>query len=168
MIVIVAGVSGCGKTTIGTLLATRLGWEFEDGDDLHPAANIAKMRAGVPLTDEDRMPWLDAIAAWMDQRTAAGESAVLACSALKRSYRDRLGEGRPGLRLVFLQVDRATLERRLAGRHGHFFRPALLDSQLAIAETPSAAAGDIVVDATAPPAEIVQEIIDRLGLERAA
>jgi gluconokinase len=168
MIVIVAGVSGSGKTTIGALLASRLGWEFEDSDDLHPAANIAKMHAGVPLTDEDRRPWLDTIAAWMDQRTAAGESAVIACSALKRSYRDRLGDGRPDLRIAFLHVDRATLHARLAGRHGHFFRPALLDSQLAIAETPSSAAGDIVVDATAPPAAVVQEIISRLGLKQAA
>ena len=168
MIVIVAGVSGSGKTTIGALLASKLGWEFEDGDDLHPAANVAKMHAGVPLTDGDRQPWLDAVTAWMGQRAAAGESAVIACSALKHSYRDQLGDGRPDLRIAFLQVDRATLHRRLAGRHGHFFRPALLDSQLAIAETPSSAAGDIVVDATAPPDVVVQEIISLLGLEHAA
>ena len=87
MIVLVAGVAGSGKTTIGILLAQQLGWPFEDGDELHPAANIAKMRAGVPLTDEDRQPWLHAVAGWMDQRIAAGESGVIACSALKRSYR---------------------------------------------------------------------------------
>lgn len=167
MIVIVAGVSGSGKTTIGSLLAARLGWKFEDADDLHPAANIAKMRAGMPLTDEDRRPWLDACGAWMDQRAAAGESAVIAVSALKRHYRDQLSAKRPDVRLVFLQVDRATLAARLASRHGHFFRPVLLDSQLAIAETPASAEGDIVVDATAPPEQIVQEIIDRLGLKDA-
>jgi gluconokinase len=167
MIVIVAGVAGSGKTTIGSLLAARLGWKFEDADDLHPVANVAKMRAGVPLTDEDRRPWLEACEAWMDQRTAAGESAVIAVSALKRLYRDQLGSERPGVRLVFLHVDRATLAARLASRHGHFFRPVLLDSQLSIAETPASAEGDIVVDATASPDVIVQEIIDRLGLQPA-
>ena len=92
---IVAGVSGSGKTTVGAMLAGRLGWRFADADDFHPAANIEKMRAGIPLTDEDRWPWLQAIAAWMDERIAAGESAVLGCSALKRSYRDLLLGGRP-------------------------------------------------------------------------
>jgi gluconokinase len=167
MIVIVAGVAGSGKTTIGSLLAARLGWKFEDADDLHPKANIAKMRAGVPLTDEDRQPWLEACGAWMDQRTAAGESAVIAVSALKRHYRDELHTKRPAVRLVFLHVDRATLAARLASRHGHFFRPVLLDSQLAIAETPASAEGDIVVDATGTPDVIVQEIIERLGLKPA-
>ena len=130
MIVIVAGVSGSGKSTVGALLAGQLGWRFADADDFHPAANVAKMRAGVPLTDEDRWPWLRAIAAWMDERIAAGESAVVTCSALKRSYRDVLLDGRPQTRMVFLAPDREVLARRLAARHGHFFPEQLLGTQL--------------------------------------
>ena len=167
MIVIVAGVAGSGKTTIGSLLASELGWEFEDGDDLHPAANIAKMKAGHPLTDEDRRPWLDAVAAWTDQRAAAGRPGVIACSALKRSYRDHLLDGRPESRMIFLgSMDRETLAARLKGRHGHFFRPEMLDSQLATVEPPLPAERVIVVDDDNPPADIVREIIRRLGLER--
>ena len=167
MIVIVAGVAGSGKSTIGSLLAGELGWEFEDGDDLHSAASIAKMKAGHPLTDEDRRPWLNAVAAWINQRVAAGRSGVIACSALKRSYRDQLLDGRPELRMVFLEVvERETLVARLKGRHGHFFRPALLDSQLAAVEPPLPAERVIVVDDDNPPADVVREIIRRLGLER--
>ena len=134
MIVIIAGPSGSGKTTIGTRLATRLGWPFADADTFHSAAAIAKMHRGEPLTDADRWPWLNAIAAWMDQRIARGESAVVTCSALKRSYRDVLLTGRSEARLVFLCLDRSLLERRLAARHGHFFPQGLLDSQLAAVE----------------------------------
>ncbi len=124
-----AGVSGSGKTTVGALLAGRLGWRFADADDFHPAANVAKMRAGIPLTDADRWPWLNAIAAWMDERITRGESAVVTCSALKRSYRDVLLAGRPEARLVFLSLDRELLEQRLAARHGHFFPEELLGTQ---------------------------------------
>ena len=167
MIVIVAGVAGSGKTTIGSLLAGELGWGFEDGDDLHPAANIAKMKAGHPLTDEDRRPWLNAVAAWIDQRAAAGRSGVIACSALKRSYRDELFAGRPELRMIFLEVNsRDTLAARLKGRHGHFFRPEMLDSQLAAVEPPIPTERVIVVDDDSPPADVVREIIQRLGLQR--
>ena len=167
MIVMVAGVAGSGKSTIGSLLAGELGWEFEDGDDLHPAANIAKMKAGHPLTDEDRRPWLGAVAGWIDQHAAAGRSGVIACSALKRSYRDKLLDGRPELRMIFLEViSRDTLAARLRGRHGHFFRPEMLDSQLAAIEPPLPAERVIVVDDDNPPAEVVQEIIQRLGLQR--
>lgn len=130
MIVIVAGVSGSGKSTVGALLAGRLGWRFADADKFHPAANVEKMRAGVPLTDEDRWPWLRAITAWMDERIAADESAVVTCSALKRSYRDLLLAGRPQARMVFLALDREVLARRLAARHGHFFPEQLLGTQL--------------------------------------
>src|SRR5262249_52000399 len=113
VIVIVAGVSGSGKTTVGALLAGRLGWRFADADDFHPAANVAKMRAGIPLTDTDRWPWLRAIATWIDECIGQGEDAVLACSALKRSYRDELLDGRPAARMVFLAPDREVLARRL-------------------------------------------------------
>src|SRR5215470_14048413 len=147
MIVIVAGVAGSGKSTIGALLARELGWEFEDGDGLHSASSIAKMKAGHPLTDEDRRPWLSAVAAWIDQRAAAGRSGVIACSALKRSYRDHLLDGRPELQVVFLEViDRDTLAARLRHRHGHFFHPEMLDSQLAAVEPPIPAERVIVVD----------------------
>jgi len=167
MIVIVAGVAGSGKSTIGSQLARELGWEFEDGDDLHSAASIAKMKAGHPLTDEDRRPWLGAVAAWIDQHAEAGRSGVIACSALKRSYRDQLLDGRPELQMVFLEVvDRETLVARLKGRHGHFFHSELLDSQLAAVEPPLPAERVIVVDDDNPPAEVVREIIRRLGLER--
>ena len=136
MILIVAGVSGSGKTTVGAMLAGRLGWRFADADDFHPAANVEKMRAGIPLTDADRGPWLRAIAAWMDEHIARGESAVVGCSALKRSYRDELLGGRPEARMVFLAADREVLARRLAARLGHFFPEQLLGSQLAALEPP--------------------------------
>ena len=136
MIVIVAGVSGSGKTTVGAMLAGRLGWPFADADDFHPPANVAKMQAGIPLTDADREPWLRAIAAWMDERIARGEDAVIACSALKRSYRDQLLDGRPAARMVFLAPDREVLARRLAARHGHFFPEQLLGTQLDALEPP--------------------------------
>jgi carbohydrate kinase (thermoresistant glucokinase family) len=136
MIVVVAGVSGSGKSTVGTLLAERLGWIFADGDGFHPAANVARMRAGLPLTDADREPWLDAITAWMDQQIAAGRSAVIACSALRRAYRARLLGGRPAARMVFLLISRGEGETRLTTRPGHFFPAALLDSQLETLEPP--------------------------------
>jgi carbohydrate kinase (thermoresistant glucokinase family) len=167
VIVLVAGVAGSGKTTIGALLAGQLGWEFEDGDDLHSASSVAKMKAGHPLTDQDRRPWLNAVAAWVDQRTAAGRSGVIACSALKRAYRDQLLDGRPDLRMVFLEViDRETLAARLKGRHGHFFHAEMLDSQLAAVETPAPGERVTVVDDDQPPSDVVREIIRRLGLER--
>ena len=136
MIVIVAGVSGSGKSTVGALLAGRLGWRFADADDFHPAANVAKMRARIPLTDADRWPWLRAIGAWMDERIAGHESAVVTCSALKRSYRDLLLDGRPQAQMVFLAPDREVLARRLAARHGHFFPEQLLGSQFTALELP--------------------------------
>ena len=137
MIVIVAGVSGSGKSTVGALLAGLLHWRFADADSFHPEANIAKMRAGIPLTDEDRAPWLRAVTDWIDTRIAAGESAVIACSALKRAYRDEMLSGRPACVMVFLQVSRDVLARRLAARHGHFFPEKLLDSQLETLEPPA-------------------------------
>jgi gluconokinase len=136
MILIVAGVSGSGKTTVGALIAGHLHWRFADADDFHPESNVAKMRSGIPLTDEDRLPWLEAIAAWMEERIKAGESAVVACSALKRSYRDLLLRGRPDATMVFLEVSHDELARRLAMRAGHFFPKQLLESQMKTVELP--------------------------------
>jgi gluconokinase len=137
VILIVAGVSGCGKSTVGALLAGRLHWRFADADTFHPDANIAKMRAGIPLDDADRTPWLHALADWMDTMIASGESAVLACSALKRAYRDLLLNGRPAATMVFLEVGREELDRRLLTRPGHFFPERLLGSQLNTVELPA-------------------------------
>jgi gluconokinase len=137
VILIVAGVAGSGKTTVGALLAGRLRWRFADADTFHPEPNVAKMREGIPLTDADREPWLQAITDWMDERITAGQSAVVTCSALKRTYRERLLDGRPAATMVFLLVSREVLERRLNARPGHFFPGKLLDSQLADLELPS-------------------------------
>jgi gluconokinase len=164
MIVVLAGTSGSGKSTIGSVLATRLGWTFEDTDALHTPAQITKMRSGEPLTDADRWPWLETVAAWMDQRIAAGESAVVACSALKRSYRDYLYRGRPAVRMVILLADPDTLAARLAARRGHFFPARLLQSQLADLEMPDDAERTFVVLGARSPAETADEIIRRLGL----
>jgi gluconokinase len=159
MILIVAGVSGSGKTTVGAMLAGRLHWRFADADQFHTAANIAKMRAGIPLTDEDRWPWLRAITAWMDNRIAQGESAVVTCSALKRSYRDVLLGGRPEALLIFLAVDREVVTRRLAARHGHFFPGQLLGSQFDALEPPGPDEHAVTVAAGGDPADTVAAII---------
>jgi gluconokinase len=159
MILIVAGVAGSGKTTVGALLAGRLGWAFADADDFHPAANIAKMHAGIPLTDEDRWPWLRAIGAWMDEHIARGESAVVGCSALRRSYRDLLLDGRPEAQMIFLAADREVLMRRLAARVGHFFPEQLLASQLKALEPPGPDERVIRVVPADTPAGTVDAII---------
>ncbi len=159
VIVIISGVSGSGKTTVGAMLAGRLGWPFADADDFHPAANVEKMRAGIPLTDEDRRPWLRAIGAWMDEHIARGESAVVGCSALRRSYRDQLLGGRPEARMVFLATDRGVLSRRLAARVGHFFPETLLASQLAALEPPGPDEHVIRVIPADTPAATVDAII---------
>ncbi len=144
---VVMGVSGCGKTSVGERVAERLGWRFLEGDDMHPPANVAKMRSGQPLDDADRDPWLDAIGDWMDARQAAGESSVVACSALKRRYRERLCAGRPGVRFAWLRVGREELRRRLQLRKGHFMTATLLDSQLDTLEPPAADEPAFPVDA---------------------
>jgi gluconokinase len=160
MILIVAGVSGSGKTTVGALLAGRLGWQFADADAFHPAANVAKMRAGIPLTDADRWPWLHAITDWMDERIARDESAVVTCSALKRAYRDVLLGGRPQARMIFLSVDREEAARRLAARHDHFFPAGLLSSQFDALEPPQPGEpGVTVVPSGRDPAQTVAAII---------
>jgi gluconokinase len=159
MILIVAGVSGSGKTTVGAMLAGRLGWRFADADDFHPAANVEKMRAGIPLTDEDRRPWLQALVAWMDERIAQDRSAVIACSALKRAYRDVLLGGRPDVRMVFLEVGREELARRLAARQGHFFPEKLLGTQLDALDPPQPDEHVISVADVGDPADTVESII---------
>jgi gluconokinase len=163
MIVVVAGVAGSGKTTVGQLLASRLGCEFADGDRFHPPANVAKMHAGVPLTDDDRWPWLRAIVAWMDERAAAGESAVVACSALKRRYRELLLSGSAHPRMVFLVVPHDTDAARLTARHGHFFPAQLLDSQFADLELPQPPEPVLLVPASGTAGHTVTEILRLLG-----
>lgn len=142
MIAVIMGVSGCGKSVVGRALASELGWPFFDADDFHPEANVAKMAAGTPLTDEDRWPWLDRLAAEMAAIDARGEHAVLACSALRQAYRDRISRTGP-VRYVHLAGDHDTIAARLAGRKDHYMPPALLASQLATLEPPQDA---IVVD----------------------
>jgi gluconokinase len=166
MIIIVAGVSGSGKTTVSALLARQLHWPFADGDAFHLAAAIGKMRAGIPLTDADRWPWLRAIAAWMDEHIAQDKSAVICCSALKRCYRDFLLDGRPEARMVFLAVDRDVLVRRLADRHGHFFPAQLLNSQFDALEPPQPDEHAVIVveHAEDRPADTVAKIIGLLRL----
>jgi gluconokinase len=159
MIVIVAGVSGSGKTTVGAMLAGRLGWPFADADDFHPAASIEKMRAGIPLTDEDRWPWLRAIAAWTDEHIARQEPAVVGCSALRRSYRNLLLDGRPEARMIFLVPDSVTLARRLAARVGHFFPEQMLRTQFRGLEPPGPDERVIRVIPADTPAGTVASII---------
>ena len=158
MITIVMGVSGSGKSTIGEGLATRLGQPFIDGDSLHPAANREKMAHGVPLDDADRQPWLEAIVAAMDRHRASGESLVLACSALKRRYRDFLRGCHDDVCFVYLQASRDLLAERLGHRSGHFFDPRLLDSQLATLEEPSPDEA-LRVGVDLAPAETIEYII---------
>src|SRR4051794_3004492 len=126
-IVLIMGVSGSGKTTVGALLAGRLSWQYAEADDFHPPANVAKMAAGHPLTDEDRWPWLTEIAEWIDERRAAGEPGVVTCSALKRRYRDFLRNDRPETRVVYLHGTPELIGSRMIARHGHFFRAVLLE-----------------------------------------
>ena len=159
MIIVMMGVSGSGKTTVGRALAVRLGVPFQEGDDVHPAANIDKMRRGIALDDADRAPWLDAIAAWIAANGAGG--GVASCSALKRRYRDRLrAAGAPSLGFALLQVDTAAAHRRLADRPGHFMPESLIDSQLQTLEPPVAENDVVALDSTRPVTAIVAAIVE--------
>ncbi|WP_338675607.1 gluconokinase [Streptomyces sp. SCSIO 30461] len=148
-VVVVMGVAGTGKTTIGALVAAHLGVPYAEGDDFHPAANVAKMSAGVPLDDTDRLPWLDAIGRWA--RGREGRGGVVSCSALKRSYRDRLRASAPGVVFLHLTGGRALIERRMAERGGHFMPTALLDSQYATLEPLEADEAGVAVDVAGSP-----------------
>jgi len=156
------GVAGSGKSTIGRALADELGAEFLEGDKFHPAANIAKMSRGEPLTDDDRWPWLDRLAGELARARADGRSVVLASSALKRAYRDRLRRGAPDLKLVFLKGDKALIGERMRARKNHFMPPGLLDSQFASLEEPGPDESPIVIDVT-PPMETLLGRLPRLA-----
>jgi gluconokinase len=159
VIVLLMGVSGAGKTTIGQLLASEQGWEFVDGDDYHPPKNVEKMRTGTPLTDADRSPWLETLRALIEDRIAKKENMILACSALKQSYR-RILQVTPEVKTVYLKGTAEILRQRLRARHGHYMSERMLDSQLETLEPPDDA---MVVNVDRPPAEIVTEIRRRLS-----
>ena len=165
---VVMGVSGSGKSTIAEKLAERLGWIFEDGDSFHPASNVAKMRAGHPLTDEDRWPWLQAIADEIDRVCKAGKRTVIACSALRHAYRDILVHGRSDVRIVFLSGTQALIADRLARRKGHFMPAGLLDSQFKTLEPPEASERPVTVSIDASVETIVEDIIRQLQLNPAS
>lgn len=164
--VVVMGVSGSGKTTLAQGLADRLHWPFQEGDELHPRANVEKMSRGEPLTDDDRRPWLDAIGRWLDERAAAGESAVLTCSALRRVYRDRLRDGRPGVRFCHVVASAQTIRDRLEHRRGHYMPPSLLPSQLATLEPLADDEPGVTVTADGEPDDVVDEALELLGLDQ--
>jgi gluconokinase len=163
VIVIVFGVSGAGKTTIGKLLAEELGWRFSEADDFHPRANIEKMHSGHPLTDEDRWPWLERLLEQIMRSLAAKENVVLACSALKRAYRERLRVS-DDVKFVFLRGDYALIERQLRRRRGHFMNPALVQSQFADLEEPEPDEDAITIELGWTPEELVEEIKAKLKL----
>jgi len=164
VVLVLMGVSGSGKTTVAQIIAERLRWPFEEGDALHPPANVAKMAAGHPLTDEDRAPWLAKVADWVDARLDAGESGVITCSALKRKYRaliDRRGER---VEFVYLHGSRELIASRLATRQGHFMPSSLLDSQLATLEEPADDEPVIRVEIGAAPESVAADVLAALGL----
>ncbi len=165
---IVMGVSGAGKSTIGEKLAERLGWKFEDGDRFHPASNVAKMSAGQPLTDDDRWPWLRAIADEIERVCEVAEHVVIASSALKRAYRDILVHGRPDVRLIYLDGTQDLIASRLALRKGHFMPPGLLESQFKTLEPPDASENPVTVSIDGSVETVVNDILRQLGLGAAA
>ena len=162
VIVVVMGVSGSGKTTVAALLAAALGARFQEGDDLHPPKNVEKMHSGIPLTDADRIPWLQKIAEVIDGWRARGEAGVLTCSALKRSYRDIIIGDRPGVTLVYMKGSQSLIRARMAARHEHFMPLALLDSQFRTLEEPTADEHPVIVNVGDSPTEIVAEIVRQL------
>lgn len=166
--VVVMGVSGSGKTTVAERLAERLHWEFAEGDDFHPRANVEKMAAGHPLDDDDRWPWLRTIGGWVDRREASGRSVVVTCSALKRSYRDLLREGRPSVWFAYVTVDAEVLRARLRERTGHYMPASLLESQLATLEPLQPDEAGAEISGAAPPDAVVDDLIATLARDRAS
>jgi len=164
VVLVLMGVSGCGKTTVGELLAQRLHWPYEEGDALHPPANVAKMAAGHPLDDADRAPWLARVADWVDARLAAGECGVISCSALKRAYRELIDRHGAGVHFVYLHGSRELIASRLGGRHGHFMPSTLLDSQFATLEEPGPDEPALRVEIGDTPDAIARHIADVLHL----
>ncbi|MGI8526670.1 MAG: gluconokinase [Pseudolabrys sp.] len=162
-VLVVMGVSGCGKSTVGALLAQRLQWDFGDGDWLHPPANVDKMSRGLPLTDDDRLPWLKAIAAWIDQKRTSHGRGVITCSALKRRYREILVGSRHDVRLVYLKGDEPLISRRLSTRNEHFMPASLLRSQFATLEEPGLDENPIIVSIEPKPLDITTQILSALG-----
>jgi gluconokinase len=161
MIMILMGVTGSGKTTIGQILSRDLGWEFHDGDSFHPSSNIAKMKQGIPLNDEDRLPWLLAIQEFMKQCLERNRNVIIACSALKKAYRDILMVGSPGVYLVHLKGEIGLIRERMEARQGHFMNPKLVDSQFATLEEPSEG---LSVDVQKTPEEIASFIRESLKI----
>jgi carbohydrate kinase (thermoresistant glucokinase family) len=161
-VLVLMGVSGSGKSTVAGVLAGRLTWDLEEGDDLHPAANVAKMASGHPLTDDDRWPWLDRVAAWISSELEAGRNGIITCSALKRRYRDRLRG--PGVTFVYLNGSRELIAQRLTRRQGHYMPPGLLDSQFADLEPPGADENALSIDIGPSAAEQAGRIIAALRL----
>jgi len=160
---IVMGVASCGKSTLGGLLAQRFGWDFTDGDDLHPAANVAKMRSGAPLDDQDRQPWLEKIAAALDAWRAKSKSGVIACSALHLAYRNTIRAGRGDVVFVYLRGDQALFAERIAARRGHFMPPQLLASQFATLEEPEPSEHAIILDAALAPERLTEVVAQAIG-----
>jgi gluconokinase len=163
-VIIVMGVSGSGKSTIGALLASCLRWEYEDADWFHPPSNVDKMHSGIPLTDEDRWPWLKAVAAWIDKTRRSGGHGVVACSTLKRRYRDVLIGDRADVRLVYLKGDETLIARRIATRHEHFMPASLLHSQFEALEEPGPNEKPITISIEPQPREIVGQILSAINL----
>lgn len=165
-IVVVMGVSGSGKTTVAQGISTAMGWEFAEGDDFHPEANLAKMHAGTPLTDEDRWPWLERIGDWISAREAAGESAVVTCSALRRAYRDVLRRGRPHVRFLHVTAPAEVVQDRMEQRQGHYMPASLLPSQLALLEPLAPDEPGVVVSNEGSAAQVLDRALSALGLTR--
>lgn len=167
-VILLMGVAGCGKSTIGQRLSKRLGWRFRDADSFHPATNIEKMKSGTPLTDDDRWPWLDAISDWIDECVRTNQPGIVTCSALKRTYRSRIVGHRTDARLVYLKGSKQLIADRMARRKNHFMPTSLLDSQFATLEEPRMTERPIVISVALPPNRIVERILSQCGLQSIA
>jgi gluconokinase len=163
-IVVVMGVAGCGKTTVAKGIASSMHWQFAEGDDFHPEANVAKMQSGIPLTDEDRWPWLRLLGDWMSEQQDAGACAVVTCSALRRVYRDLLRENRPAVRFCHVTAPEGTIQDRLDHRKGHYMPASLLASQLATLEPLEADEPGVTVSGDGTEADVLSRALDALGL----